>query len=207
MNASRLKQGLCLAALCSLLPGCTPSQQQVPGRPPSQKQASDGYASPEAVYAHHQTLARSQSMQELLDLYPPKSRPEVVFVFLTYIGAQLGSRDPEARKELDAAIEQHGLTERFQSIPLTSFLDEKGVTERAQKLLEGVDIAALWTDIALVMTERGNSPPKSEAESPPTPLTDLRIDGESATAKSGEAELSFVRVDGRWYLKWRAPRR
>ena len=162
-------------------------------------------ASPEAVYEHHQALARTQSMQELLDLYPPKSRPEVMYVFLTYIGAQLGSRDPEARKELDNALEQHGLTERFQSIPLTSFMDEKGVVERAQKLLEDVDIAALWTDIARVMTQRGNSPPKSEAK--PTPLTELRIDGESATAKSGDLELSFLRLDGRWNLKWRAPLR
>lgn len=108
------------------------------------------------------------------------------------------------QKKLDAVLKKHGVQAMMEdSTPLPAEGPERSKALAA--IFEKTDDIALTRDLMSLLEELGKAEGKAEKpESPvdvPMTVTDYKISGDSATAKSGEETIDFVRVDGRWYFK------
>ena len=112
------------------------------------------------------------------------------------------------QKKLEGLLHKHGVDKMMEDpAPLP---EEPAARSKAlATMFSGTDDIALSKDLLALLEEVGKSEGKEEKPRPPIDLpqavTDYRIDGDTATAKSGEETLDFVRVDGRWYV--RAPQK
>ena len=118
--------------------------------------------------------------------------------------AELAAQKAEAEAEIaamtgrwEAILKEHGLEEMMEGPE-----PEDGAS--AAEALEGVDQGALVNELIAFMEEFSDEEEAGTDSSPFTApvgeLEDLVVDGDSATARVGEEEVQFVRVDGRWYL-------
>lgn len=102
-------------------------------------------------------------------------------------------------QKLRSILERHGLE---------ALLDEPGpddddqAAQQLESLFATVDYAALFRDLDgfLAEFEDVSEGETSEADGDLPPITDYRIEGDRATARQGDEELVFRRVDDRWYL-------
>jgi hypothetical protein len=108
----------------------------------------------------------------------------------------------DALKERHAAIlRKHGLAERMESGMSGG---EADTPEQAMaKLMAGVDEGALIADLMAFFEAMPDEDGKKSSQlmELPEEVTGYAIDGDHATAKSGDETIEFVRVDGRWYFK------
>ena len=73
---------------------------------------------------------------------------------------------------------------------------------KARELLKGVDDIALLRDLMALFKDLGEESGKQdEAVDIPKNVTDYKIDGDQATARSGDEVIAFVKVDGRLDFK------
>ncbi|MEZ5333208.1 MAG: hypothetical protein R2991_14460 [Thermoanaerobaculia bacterium] len=126
-------------------------------------------------------------------------------------GAAAETAESMAAQKAAAAAEAAALSERWEGI-----LDRHGLKDTmtdvslddtktdAVAALAGVDQTALINDLMAFLDDIGE---ENGSDVDPNPLTapvgeleDLVVDGDRATARVGEEEVRFVRVDGRWYL-------
>lgn len=118
--------------------------------------------------------------------------------------AELEAKAAEMQKSLEAILDRHGVTEMMKDE--TPLPDEPAARAAAlEKAFAKTDDIALMTDLMGLMEQLGD-PSKEKGEVPPPvpvseTVTDYQIDGDTATARSGEETLEFVRVDGRWYFE------
>jgi hypothetical protein len=103
------------------------------------------------------------------------------------------------QKRFEAVLAKHSLTELAAGAPMPG----EATPEEAMAKLKGVDQVALLEDLIGVMSDL--SPETKETMKPNRDLygeiTDLKVEGDSATARSGSHLISMVKIDGRWYLK------
>ena len=70
--------------------------------------------------------------------------------------------------------------------------------KRAKKLFGHVDVMKYVPELMGIVI---NMPEMAEQTFiPQEKLVDLKIEGDRATAKAGEKNISFIREGGRWYL-------
>ncbi len=106
--------------------------------------------------------------------------------------------------EWEGILKKHGLGDLLsEQGGLGAAMGEGSSPEAAQELLAGVDDIALMEDLMAFFKGLGEGMPgeKKEPLELPGEVTDYRIEGDHATARSGDEVVEFVEVDGRWYFK------
>lgn len=122
----------------------------------------------------------------------------------------------EDKKEMEeqkaaAAAETEKLEQRFQEImerygiddPMAEGGSEAMEDSEPSEMLAGVDQVGLIADLMALLEslpgdgEDGGTEPM---DIPEGELQGLEIDGDRATARLGDDDVEFVRVDGRWYV-------
>ena len=106
------------------------------------------------------------------------------------------------QKKIEAVLKKHGVDKMMEDP--TPLPQEPAARSKAlATMFKGTDDIALIKDLMVLLEEVGKE--EGKTEKPPVDLpkdiTDLKVAGDTATAKSGEDTLQFVRVDGRWYMK------
>lgn len=104
------------------------------------------------------------------------------------------------QKRYDEILGKHKLAEKMEGGPAPGGA-EGGAAIR--ELFKEVDTVALVSDLGALMTELGESADegKISEQFEKQAVTDYKIEGDRATAKSGSETVEFVKVDGRWYVK------
>lgn len=125
------------------------------------------------------------------------------------------ARGDEYREDLAAAtaVREQRLRSILERHGLEALLDEPGpdddgqAAQQLESLFATVDYAALFRDLDGFLAEfedasaeKTSEEETSEADRDLPPITDYRIEGDRATARHGDEELVFRRVDDRWYL-------
>jgi hypothetical protein len=118
--------------------------------------------------------------------------------------AALQAKTAEISKSFEAILDRHGVTEMMNDeSPLPE--DPAARSAALEKMFAKTDDIALMTDLMGLMEQLGDPSEEKGEIPPPVPVsdtvTDYQVDGDRATARSGEETLEFVRVDGRWYFE------
>jgi hypothetical protein len=108
------------------------------------------------------------------------------------------------QKKLEGVLKKHGVDKMMEdSTPLPAEGAERSKALAA--MFEGTDEIAMSKDLIALLEEVGKAEGKEEKpQAPmevPKEVTDYKVAGDTATAKSGDETVDFVRVDGRWYFK------
>jgi hypothetical protein len=106
------------------------------------------------------------------------------------------------QKKIEAVLKKHGVDKMMEDP--TPLPQEPAARSKAlATMFKGTDDIALIKDLMALLEEVGKD--EGKTEKPPVDLpkeiTDLKVTGETATAKAGEETLQFVRVEGRWYMR------
>jgi hypothetical protein len=113
---------------------------------------------------------------------------------------QMATKAAELTKRYEGILERHGVTAMMDDeTPLPE--DPAQRSAALAKLFANTDDIALLGELIALMRDVGDG--KEATESPvkmPGEVTDYRIDGDRATAKAEGETLTFVKIDGRWYL-------
>lgn len=130
-----------------------------------------------------------------------------------------GSKDEAARKAAEARAEAAKMQEKAKAAfaavlkrhGLPDLLDDKAgaAVSDPKTLLAKADHPTLVRDLLAFMEGLGAGkgkkdeagPGKPEGMPDPKSVTDYRVEGDEATARSGDETLQFVKVDGRWFMK------
>lgn len=110
---------------------------------------------------------------------------------------EMAAKAADLQKRYDQILKKHGLEEKLK--------DEAALADgdKATQLLAGVDDVTLIGDLWGLFKELGES--KNLGESGPLAgigkITDLKVEGDHATAKAGGETVEMRKVDGRWYAK------
>lgn len=104
-------------------------------------------------------------------------------------------RAAELRQRLASVLSGFGIT--MDLAPATPVKDIPG-GEALEALVENVDQGKLIAALDAFQATIHPPLPRPETQTLPE-VTDYRIAGDSATARTGDRVLDFVRVDGRWY--------
>jgi hypothetical protein len=110
---------------------------------------------------------------------------------------QAAGKGEDLKSKHAAILAEHGLAERMAAGPT---VEPAAPEAAAETLVAGVDEAALIADLMRFFTDMGESEERQMIALPPE-VTDYRVEGDRATARSGEETVEFVRVEGRWYFK------
>lgn len=172
----------------------------------------DGGSSPEDVFHRAKTAAEEGDTRGFFRLLPPDTRVQIGFVMVT--GARMaismqaamsGNDAGPAEGKLTSMLKKYGVRDLPVNAHPVDLNDEESVLAAARYMFTGVDVIALVEDLQGFMTELGFGGGQSEVETSvdleDAELTDLRIEGDRATATVGGKPGTFVRVDGRWYLE------
>ncbi len=117
--------------------------------------------------------------------------------------AELKKASEEAEKmgtALAGVLEKHGLTKKLEKSPTENLKDEAEMKKAAKELLKDADQAALLTDLMGFMQQNMDEGESEPLVAPDCELKDLNIDGDKATAKCGDEDLLFIKIDNRWFL-------
>jgi hypothetical protein len=106
------------------------------------------------------------------------------------------------QKKIDAVLKKHGVDKMMEDP--TPLPQEPAARSKAlATMFKGTDDIALIKDLMALLEEVGKE--EGKTEKPPVDLpkdiTDLKVTGDTATAKAGQETIDFVRIDGRWYMK------
>lgn len=164
------------------------------------------HSTPEALFNSVLRAAEARDYRAIARAYPPSAQDEMSMgmVAMSTMTMMSPSTDKDA---IRAVLEKHGINPED--------LPEMGpqMQEQAQALADGIeDKAAFFGDIMGTIPEmqadamRSLGVAEGAAVSTVT-LTDIQIDGDSATGKvaavqEGESDrtINFVREDGKWYM-------
>jgi hypothetical protein len=180
--------------------------------PPPPAKIVEGGNSPEEVFDRAKVAAEQGDTRGFFQLLPPDTRVQIGFVMVTGArmaismkAAMTGSDAAPAEKKLTAMLKRHGVRDLPVNAHPIDLDDEESVIAAARYMFSGVDVVALIEELQGFMSELGfggghsgvkTSPGLEDAE-----LTNLKIDGDRATATVGNKPGTFVRVNGRWYLE------
>lgn len=116
--------------------------------------------------------------------------------------ADIGKKSAELQKRYEGILAKYGLDKKLEAAGQDLAGEDGPAPGKARELLKGVDDIALLRDLMALFEDLGEeSGKKDEAVDIPKNVTEYKIEGDSATAKSGDEVITFVKVDGRWYFK------
>ena len=116
--------------------------------------------------------------------------------------AEIGKKSAELQKRYEGILAKYGLDKKLEAAGEDLAGDDGPAPGKARELLTGVDDVALLRDLMALFKDLGEESGKEDkAVDIPTDVTDYKIEGDTATAKSGDEVITFVKVDGRWYFK------
>jgi hypothetical protein len=110
--------------------------------------------------------------------------------------AEMAAKSAKLKAAFSAVLKKHGLPDLLDP--------EVGAPkEGPEALLAKVDQPALAADLLGIMEQLGDKKDAGANSGPPVPrhAGDYKITGDTATARSGDDTLEFVRIDGRWFFK------
>jgi hypothetical protein len=93
-------------------------------------------------------------------------------------------------------LSKHGLEDKADGPPPEAEGDAKAAAKAA---FEGVDLAAFIPDMFAFMDKHGKGTKKgpfADGE-----MTNLKIDGDAATAMAGDEKVRFAKVGDRWFIR------
>lgn len=115
----------------------------------------------------------------------------------------MAAKAAELQKRYEGILERHGVAAMMDDE--TPIPDDPAARSAAlAKMFEDTDDVALIADLLGLMGELGESEDAGGPKAPvelPDGVTDYRIEGSRATARSGDETIEFVEVDGRWYFQ------
>ena len=182
---------------------------------PTQAAELAGGATPDEVFERMRSAAADANYREMASCITPQGRAEIgVMMFLvagmssafTQMGEEMAAEMAEAsdsevpqppegedlNKKLAALLDRHGLDQKT--------LEAAGPsTGTLPKQLESPEF---FVDILSFIDEiPGEEGAAEQFQIPDGDLSGLSIDGEQASARFGEEQIDFVKLDGRWYLQ------
>lgn len=115
---------------------------------------------------------------------------------------EMAAKAKKLQDDYEALLKKHKLADKFNDGPPPG---EPG-PDSAKKLLKGVDDVALLKDTMAFMEKLDDGKGKMEKKDEKIfkdipPVTDYKIQGDTATAKAGDKTIGFVKVGGRWYAR------
>ena len=120
------------------------------------------------------------------------------FAPMTYMNDE--AKAEAATKEWDAVLAKHKIDMKPDDAPPSQNPNE--IKMRARALFKNTDLKAFVTDAAAFVKKHSGKQDKGEATPDLTgALTDVKVDGDNATAKIDGKEQKFSKVDGRWYIR------
>ena len=171
--------------------------------------ASEGGATPEDVVRTAQQAFADKNYEPFVACVAPDERPMLSMAML--MGADMmvkmpkafgGAADPEKEKALKDVLAKHGVEAvSLADLPRGEGSREEAMKKLADEKLKDVDHAAFLTDMMSFLDgidTGGKTGARMKLEGD---LKGLEIDGDTATGRVGAKRVSFVRIDGRWYLK------
>ena len=116
--------------------------------------------------------------------------------------AEIGKKSAELQQRYEGILAKYGLDKKLEAAGQDLAGDDGPAPGKARELLTGVDDVALLRDLMALFEDLGEESGKEDkAVDIPKNVTDYKIEGDGATAKSGDEVITFVKVDGRWYFK------
>jgi hypothetical protein len=209
MDGKRIPALLLLSALLALpVHGIASTTKGTPGN--GNGAELEGGDSPEDVFERAKLAAKNDDSRAFFRLIPPDTRLQIGFFMVTgtrmalNMKAQMEGGDASFEvARLDALLAKHGVRALPDNAAPVDLNDPEALTRAAKYSLEGVDVYDLIEDLQAFMGRLGFQGATSSVK--PTGninggLTNLKIEGDRATATVDGKEGSFVKVNGRWYL-------
>jgi hypothetical protein len=209
MNRKRLSSLLLVSALL-MLPAASIANAASPASGNGGGIELDGGDSPEDVFERAKLAAETNDGHAFFRLLPPETRLQIGFFMVTGTRMALGMKArmeggdaSEHERELDALLKSHGVKTLPENTPQIDLNDSEAVAAAARYTLEGVDVFLLLEDLQSFMSRLGFS--GGSTKMTPTArieggLTNLKIEGDHATATVDGKEGHFQKVNGRWYI-------
>ncbi|MBN2104198.1 hypothetical protein JW835_09185 [bacterium] len=171
---------------------------------------NNGGDTPKAVFKAAQEAGAKKDFTTLVKLVAPSERPMLalgtdmgVGMFVEFYEGEkaeaLKKKYQEIQNKYKIKIEEEDESEKLQVTQDTpQEVIDAHLYKRAEKLYGHVDVTSFVPDLmALIL----NMPEMAEQSVfPQEKLSDLKIEGDHASAKSGEETVHFIREGGRWYL-------
>lgn len=169
-----------------------------------------GGDSPQAVFKAAQKAGANKDFAALAILIAPSELP--MWAFGTDMGVGMfvefyeGEKAAALKKEYQKIQNKYGIKteneDESEKLHVTEDTPQEvidaHIRKRAQKLYGDVDVGNYVPELMGIIV---NMPEMAEQSFfPQDKLSDLKIDGERATAKAGEKDIIFLREGGRWYL-------
>ena len=189
-----------------------------------------GGATPQEVVAGLQKAIKSGDVSSAFAYISPAGRTELAGEAVVGVVMVLQFTDPSdpmpgskplPKAELDAKIKQYRAAvdlakATLKPYGLDAIVGKPPLSPETKKVMDAslpkADTVALLSNLMATMEKIGPMVGmKKQAERPPLPfdvgsVSDYKISGDKATAKTPKEALEFVRIDGRWYLNPPAPK-
>jgi len=171
-----------------------PAAKKADGPPPAIT-AADGAASVDAVLKQMQTSAAAGKGAALLAVvYPTERTTYAQMLTMAMAMMPLGLMSDEKastalQKDLDAFFDSHKLKPPF-------------MRDDADDLFKGVDVNQFVNDAFAFMkahAKKGENPTADFV--PQGKLSDVKIDGDTATAQVGDKPITFSKINTKWFIR------
>ena len=142
-----------------------------------------------------------------LQVILPKQKNVLPFMMFL-AGAMMAAFGKEKHENIDAEfkkiLKDAGFPEKMEGddqIDMKALEDPAKMIEVADKIFKGKDAAAFLNAVKAFMKKFDD---KKEFDNAFSAISDVKIDGDNATAKADmgkeKKDVAFVKVDGRWYV-------
>jgi len=169
---------------------------------------TEGGDTPQAVFKAAQAAGAKKDFATLAKLTAPSEQPMLAFgtdmgvgMFVEFYegekAAELKKKYQEIQKKYKIITEDDGAKLQVTQDTPQEVIDAHMV-KRAKKLYGHVDVTKYVPELMGILL----TVPEMAGQTffPQEKLSDLKIDGNSATGKAGEESVTFIREGGRWYL-------
>jgi hypothetical protein len=182
-----------------------------------------GGATPQEVVAGLQKAAKAGDLNTAFTFISPAGRTELAGDAVAGVLMVLAFSDPSdpmpggkplPKAELDAKMKQYRsavdmVKETLKPYGLDVVVGKPALSPETKKVMDAslakADTVALMTSLMATMDKIGPMLGMKKGEKPGLPfdvgtVSDYKITGDKATAKSTSETLDFVKIDGRWYI-------
>ncbi|MFN7971909.1 MAG: hypothetical protein U0166_06110 [Acidobacteriota bacterium] len=173
---------------------------------PRAAHATEGAASIDALMTQVTDAAAAGRSGDVLLLLHPDDRPLYGFAMMirgSFTPLAFGDDEKKAAaiaKEWDALLLKHNVAHGPTGAPAAGSADD--MKSRARELFKNTDVTAFVAD-AVAFTKKYKKPGHERADVPAPlgKLSDLKVDGDTATGTIEGKPQRFSKLDGRWYLR------
>jgi len=169
---------------------------------------TEGGSSPADVFSRAKASVESKDWAGMMDCVAPDDRPLLSFglvvagsVIVGMSSMTGGEKDGAMKTDYEAVLKKHDIDPSNTDMPKLEPSDKDGMRRAAGEMMKGIDHKAFFVDMMRFLSEHGEGDGVSAAGKLKGDLSDVEIDGDRATGRAGGKDLTFVKVDGRWYLE------